>query len=185
MPSSSQPWEHLGRSVLNLLNAVHLFGKDGFHLCFIWIPAHLLRLTNQNGTALGGGWQAGTLAMQCAGGSHTEALPAVWYPHTTMKCWEHQSLFDNSLFISNPAWKPWVQKHAVKFSSYCSSSSCVDFVLWPSGVFIHASVTAPRTQIHCCRLLGMDPQQQWDHQLLWKGRSFVWYVGDYQAKWLA
>lgn len=80
--SISQPWERLGRSVLNLLNAVRPFGKDGFHLCCIWIPAHLLRLTNKNGTALGGSWQAGTLAVQCAG-TACSMTPSQWSAGST------------------------------------------------------------------------------------------------------
>lgn len=62
-PFSSQPWEHFGRSVLNLLKAVNPFGRNGFHLCFIWIPAHHLWLTNKNEIAFGRGL-AGTLIIQ-------------------------------------------------------------------------------------------------------------------------
>lgn len=69
---SSQPSEHFGRSVLNLRKAVNPFGRDGFHLCFIWIPAHHLRLTNKNEIAFGRGL-AGTLPRQCAWFRCTEA----------------------------------------------------------------------------------------------------------------
>lgn len=60
---SSQPWERFGRSVLNLLKAVNPFGRNGFRLCFIWIPAHRLRLTNKNEIAFGRGL-AGALVIQ-------------------------------------------------------------------------------------------------------------------------
>lgn len=90
---SSQPWKHFGRSVLNLLKAVNPFGRSGFHLCFIWIPAHHLWLTNKSEIAFG---RAGALVIQRAWPELLQLCRCIaWciHGHTGITCLEHRSLF--------------------------------------------------------------------------------------------